>query len=138
MSRFPTQCRIVLVGSFFLAFSTWGQTPGNERRRLPDPVRPEVEEIYSRGLAYLVSQQTPEGCWRDRYGRYPGVVGLAVMAMLAHGEDPTAGAYHLPIEKGLGFILKQQDEANGFIGDSMYNHGFATIALAEALSLIHI
>ncbi|MFT4640216.1 MAG: hypothetical protein ACI8T1_003543 [Verrucomicrobiales bacterium] len=107
-----------------------------DRDRLPDPVRPEVEATYMKGLAYLVGNQTAEGCWRDRYGRYPGVVGLAVMAMLAHGDDPNSGPYQGPIKKGLDFILQQQDESNGFLGDSMYNHGFATIAVAEAYGVV--
>lgn len=138
MNRRRLQIGLILAGTGLLIQTTCGQSTAEQRRRLPDPVRPEVEETYSKGLAYLVGEQTPEGCWRDRYGRYPGVVGLAVMAMLAHGEDPNAGTYQVPIEKGLRFILKQQNQENGFIGDSMYNHGFATVALAEAYGAVDI
>ena len=109
---------------------------GQERNRLPDPVRPEVEATYLKGLAYLVGEQTPEGCWKDRYGRYPGVVGFAVMAMIAHGDDPNSGPYHRHIRQSLTFLLSKQNADNGFIGDSMYNHGFATIALAEAYGAV--
>ena len=114
----------------------WHLVCGQERERLPDPVRPEVESSYTKGLAYLVANQTPEGCWRDQYGRYPGVVGLAVMAMLAHGDDPIAGPYHRPLSQSLTFILSKQNPDTGFIGDSMYNHGFATVALAEAYGTV--
>lgn len=109
---------------------------GQDRQRLPDPVRPEVEATYQKGLAYLVSEQTPEGCWKDRYGRYPGVVGFALMAMLAHGDDPNAGPYHRQISSSLTFLLSKQNTSTGFIGDSMYNHGFATLALAEAYGTV--
>lgn len=124
----------VLVALGMTCLSLRGQDNG--RTRLPDPVRPEVEAIYLKGMRSLLASQTPEGCWRDRYGRYPGVVGLALMALLAHGDNPNRGPYHEAIEKSLTFILKQQDSANGFIGDSMYNHGFATIALAEAYGVV--
>ena len=111
---------------------------GQERNRLPDPVRPEVEASYKKGLAYLVGAQTPDGCWKDRYGRYPGVVGFAIMAMLAHGDDPNSGPYHRQIRQSLTFVLSKQKADNGFIGDSMYNHGFATIALAESYGAVDL
>lgn len=112
-------------------------SPAHTRTRLPDPVRPEVEAVYRKGLRYLLTEQTPDGCWRDRHGRYPGVVGLALMAILAHGDNPNAGPHQSAITRSVQFILKQQDPDNGFIGDSMYNHGFATIALAEAYGAVN-
>ncbi len=131
------RCLLPLLAIPWLA--AWGQElEDGLPRRLPDPIRPEVEAVYQNGLRYLTNNQTPEGCWRDRYGRYPAVVGLAVMAMLAHGDDPNAGPYHRHISKGLSFILKQQKESNGFLGDSMYNHGFSTIALAEAYGAVDL
>ena len=93
----------------------------------------EVERIYNKGLQYLVRNQTPEGNWKDLpYGAEPGVVGLAILSILAHGDDPNFGPYNQPIRRGLDFILKQQNEKTGYIGKTMYNHGFATLALAEA------
>jgi len=60
---------------------------------------------------------------------------ICVLAFLAHGEDPEYGPYAKNIKKGIDFILKQQ-ATNGYIGRSMYNHGFATLALAEAYGMI--
>lgn len=131
----PTRAPRALLIVGFLWLTSAG-VQGQIRERLPDPVRPEVENLYLEGLRYLTTQQTPEGCWRDRHGRYPGVVGLAVMAMLAYGDDPNAGPYHEPVKKSVNFILEAQDTDSGFIGDSMYNHGFATIALAEAYGAV--
>ncbi|MFO1522373.1 MAG: prenyltransferase/squalene oxidase repeat-containing protein [Kiritimatiellia bacterium] len=51
--------------------------------------------------------------------------------MLAHGEDPNFGPYSQTIRRGVDFILKKQG-SNGYIGMSMYNHGFGTLALAES------
>jgi hypothetical protein len=93
----------------------------------------EVDRVYVKGLQYLAKAQLPEGRWNEMpYGAEPAVVGLAVIAMLAHGDDPNTGPYALQIKRGLDFILKNMNQTTGYIGRSMYNHGFATLALAEA------
>jgi prenyltransferase beta subunit len=60
-----------------------------------------------------------------------------VVAFLAKGDDPNHGPYAKNITKGIDFILSQQSETNGYIGSSMYNHGFATLALAEAYGAVN-
>jgi len=95
-----------------------------------------VDAMYVKGLRYLVKTQGVDGAWEGgRYGAEPAVVGLATLAMLAHGDDPNFGPYAAPIRKGLDFILKEQSE-DGMIGRTMYNHGFATLALAEAYGMV--
>ena len=96
----------------------------------------EVERIYVKGLQYLAKTQNPDGTWADTsYGKEPAVVALAVVSMLAHGDDPNFGPYSQPIHRGLDFILKRMDK-KGYIGTSMYNHGFSTLALAEAYGAV--
>ncbi|HTG45101.1 MAG TPA: prenyltransferase/squalene oxidase repeat-containing protein [Verrucomicrobiae bacterium] len=93
----------------------------------------QVERVYVRGLQYLVKAQLPEGRWNEMpYGAEPAVVGLAVISMLAHGDDPNSGPYAAALKRGLDYILKQLNPTTGYIGRSMYNHGFSTLALAEA------
>ena len=104
-------------------------------RREADPIPAAVENIYTRGLRHLSESQNSEGSWSDGQGSEPGVVGLAIMAFLAHGEDPNHGPYADNIQKGLTYILGKQKEANGYIGDGMYTHGFATLALAECYGM---
>ena len=94
-------------------------------------VSPEVERIYEKGLRYLVRSQNDDGSFQGQYGTEPGVVGFALMALLSHGDDPNHGPYAKAIRKCVDYILKNQGE-NGYIGSSMYNHGFATLGLAEA------
>jgi hypothetical protein len=106
------------------------------QRRLEDPIPARLDNVYERGLNYLVEAQNAEGAWDDRMGSEPGVVGLAVIAFLAHGEEPNHGPYAACIQKGLDFLLAEQSDANGYIGNSMYNHGFATLALAEAYGAV--
>lgn len=105
-------------------------------RRKDDPVPAKVENLYIRGLKYLAATQRPEGSWSDNSGHYPGVVGIAALAFLAHGEDPNHGPYAKQIQRCLDYIIKAQKSENGYIGTSMYNHGFATLALAEAYGVV--
>ncbi len=97
----------------------------------------EVERVYLRGLQYLVKTQSPDGSWGETsYGKEPAVVGLSVISMLAHGDDPNFGPFSQPIGRGLNYILKQMNKKTGYIGRSMYNHGFGTLALAEAYGAV--
>lgn len=105
-------------------------------RRKDDTVSPQVESMYVRGLKLLASTQGENGAWSDSSGHYPGVVGLATLSFLAHGEDPNHGPYAKNIQRSIDFIIKSQKSENGYIGTSMYNHGFATLALAEAYGVV--
>ncbi len=97
----------------------------------------EVDRIYVKGLAYLNRSQRENGTWPgSHYGEAPGVVGLAVVSMLAHGDDPNHGPFSKAIGRGLNYILESQNSKTGYIGNSMYNHGFATLALAEAYGAV--
>jgi len=69
------------------------------------------------------------------------VTGMAVMALLASGEDPNHGPYREPIRKALRSMILAQNADTGFLGsgqghDSMYQHGFGTLALAEAYGAV--
>ena len=99
-------------------------------------VPPEVERIYEKGLKWLVTAQNADGSFPGQYGTEPGVVGFALMTMLAHGDDPNHGPYSKSIKSCIGYILKQRNEETGYIGSSMYNHGFATLALAESYGAV--
>jgi len=104
-------------------------------RRQEDPVPAAVENIYSKGLRYLATSQNEKGHWDGTTGAEAGVVGLAVMAFLAHGEDPNHGPYATNIERAVNYILESQKDSNGYMGSSMYSHGFATLALAECYGM---
>ena len=101
-----------------------------------DPIPPEIEAMYVRGLSYLVATQTDAGTWAGSRGNEAGVVGIAVLAMLAHGDDPNYGPYSVQIKRGVNYIVSSARPDNGYIGNTMYNHGFATLALAEAYGAV--
>lgn len=126
------------VASLSLALTLFPTAFGQELFVEATDIAPtEVDRLYVRGLQFLARSQTPEGTWPDRsYGSEPAVVGLAIISMLAHGDDQNFGPYSLPIRRGLDFIFKQMNPQTGYIGRSMYNHGFATLALAEAYGAV--
>ena len=101
-----------------------------------DSLVQEIDETYRKGLQFLSANQQETGCWTDSsYGSQPGVIGMAILAFLARGDDPEFGPYRLYVKRAMDFLLKQQNQETGYIGSSMYNHGFATLALAEAYGL---
>ena len=102
-------------------------------------VTPEIERCVTRGLDYLAGAQLKDGSWPGNYGRGSGVVGMCMMAFLAHGEMPDEGKYGRVIRRACEYIVKTQ-KPNGLLlgrgGSAMYNHGFATLALGEVYGLI--
>jgi hypothetical protein len=66
----------------------------------------------------------------------PAITALAVISLLAHGDDPNFGPYSATIHRGLDYVLKHADPSTGYIGSSMYNHGFSTLALAESYGAV--
>ena len=99
-------------------------------------IPPEIETMYLRGLQHLVRSQSADGSWERASQGPQGIAALAALAMLAHGDDPNDGPYAGAIRKALGFLMRSQNERTGYIGTSMYNHGFATLALAESYGAV--
>ena len=103
-------------------------------------VTPELERVVVKGLDYLAQSQNADGSWNGNYGQVSGVVGLAMMTFLAHGELPDQGKYGQVIRKAVDYIVTTQ-QSNGLLdgrggGSPMYSHGFATLALAEVYGQI--
>jgi hypothetical protein len=96
----------------------------------------DIREMYDKGLQYLAATQNERGDWAGGGEQGPGVTGMALLAFLASGEDPNFGLYSNPIRKALRSIINAQDAKTGFFGMSMYHHGFAMLALAEAYGAV--
>jgi len=127
---------------------------------LPGDVIPrDVRQIYDRGLRFLVDTQSEDGTWEggdsgptmtaglENVARVEGswasagkqgagVTALALLALLASGEDPNFGIYGRHIRMALRSLIRAQDENTGYIGPSMYHHGFAMLAFAEAYGAV--
>ena len=128
--------KIMLVANLAVITFAVGAGAQDLPSRQDDAIPAQAESIYERGLQYLAKSQDDKGCWSDGVGSEPGVVGLCVASFLALGEDPNTGPYTRNIRLGVDYILSQQNERNGYIGSSMYNHAFATKALAEAYGVL--
>ena len=140
----PTAYRIVcLAVAAACAFTGTGRTAAAQMPgvRFGDPVPRDVRELYEAGCRYLAKAQDPSGTWKDNQ-QGPGVTGMALMVLLASGEDPNYGAYSRQIRRALRSIISSQDRSSGFYGgsaqgqSSMYHHGFAMLAIAEAYGVV--
>ncbi|HTI51284.1 MAG TPA: squalene--hopene cyclase, partial [Planctomycetaceae bacterium] len=89
-----------------------------------------------RGLQYLATTQTENGTWTGGGEQGPGTVGLGLMVFLASGEDPNFGIYSTHVRRAVRSIISSQDAGTGFLGGSMYHHGFGMLGLAEAYGTV--
>jgi hypothetical protein len=102
------------------------------------PARPAIEK----GLKYLATRQQADGAFSNSgYGRNAAVVALAGMAWLAGGSTPGRGPCGEQIGKVSEYLL-DHCEQSGFISvegaqshGPMYEHGFATLFLAEVYGM---
>ena len=100
----------------------------------------EVDGAIERGLAYLQRSQNADGSWRGGPGtpKNVAVTALSVMAFLSAGHVPGEGRYGITVDKGIDWVLGQQ-QRNGLIasdgGHEMYHHGISTLMLAEVAGM---
>ncbi|MDC0087961.1 terpene cyclase/mutase family protein [Akkermansiaceae bacterium] len=121
------------LGVIALPLTTHAQS---RLRDSTDTVPTSVETIYKKGLRYLSTSQEASGVWSGS-GSRPGIIGLCTLAFLAYGEDPNHGPYAENIQKCINqLILAVEDGEDGFMGNQMYDHGFATLALAECYGMV--
>ncbi|HEY2838351.1 MAG TPA: squalene--hopene cyclase [Pirellulales bacterium] len=96
----------------------------------------DVREMYDRGLQYLAKTQSDKGDWTGSGDQGPGSTGLGLMAFLASGEDPNFGLYSTQVRRAVRSIIRGQNANTGYLGNSMYHHGFGMLALAEAYGAV--
>ena len=118
-------------------------TESDLTRRVPPsemvaPARPAV----AKGLAFLSQRQLENGSFSTSgYGRNAAVVALAGMAWLADGSTPGRGPYGTEVGRAADYLLEHAQNS-GFISvegamshGPMYEHGFATLFLAEVYGM---
>jgi hypothetical protein len=120
-----------------------------------------VAKAVRQGLRYLQGKQLTDGSWavttqdlrilkeNDESATYgwaqTGVSALALLAFLGEGETwmPDAqgrrGPFADTARRAVANLVRGQDEVNGRFGPAegnfMYNHGLATLAMAEAAGM---
>jgi hypothetical protein len=122
----------------------------------------EAEAAVEAGLRWLAQAQDPDGHWStERWegkGNHDlGLTGLALLAFLGAGytqldappgpiEDaagpparegsaPRNGAFGTAVDRGLRWLVSQQQEDGKFAFRTFYEQGMATMALCEAYGL---
>lgn len=101
-----------------------------------------LDKSVEQALAFLQSTQLADGAWgvglRGDGGANPAFTSLSVMAFMSAGHVPGEGRYGETVEKGIRWVLQNQQE-NGLIagngGQEMYHHGISTLMLAEAAGM---
>jgi hypothetical protein len=101
-------------------------------------IKPQTQAAIDRGLAWLGGKQRDDGSFGGTgYSRNVAVVSLAGMAFLSGGSTPGRGDYGQHVKRCASYVLAAEDES-GFICEAaytshgpMYDHGFATLFLAE-------
>ncbi len=130
------RCRVILAVWLAAAFMSATKAPAQDPAlRFGEAIPPEVDLIYERGLAWLAAKQGDDGAWQDQH-RGSGVDGICLMAFLAGGDDPNFGRHAGAIRRAIRAIISSQDATTGYYPNSMYHHGFAMLALAEAYGVV--
>lgn len=102
----------------------------------------ETKQAIERGLLYLGKSQNEDGSFGSGLmSRNIAVCSLAGLAMLSSGSFPGRGPYGRNVKRVLEYILSNA-QASGFLHQPaasshgpMYEHGFATLFLAEAYGM---
>jgi prenyltransferase beta subunit len=112
-----------------------------------DFITPETQRAIDRGLEYLARTQNRDGSFGDRLPFHGNVAitSLAALAFMAGGHQPGRGHYGTSVRRALLYVLsREQRDPSGFLHygsrDShqigMYDHGFATLFLAEVYGMV--
>ena len=73
----------------------------------------QVERMYAKGMEFLFRTQTPDGSWPDeQMNAKPAITALAVVSLLAHGDDPNFGPVHTTMCPGPGLYFETAERDN--------------------------
>lgn len=106
-------------------------------------ITPATQKSIDRGLAWLASRQAADGSFGSglQYRQSVAVTAISGIAFLSAGHVPGRGKYGPHIDRAVDYLLSQSD-ATGFIHrrgsishGPMYDHGFATLFLAEVYGM---
>lgn len=117
--------------------------------RLAKEVRSEAEALCKRGARGLAKLQKDDGSFNLGGARNPApiaVCALSTLALLATGEVPGRTPYGRNVERGIRYLIDNQDrtggDETGYIGaqsdqfSKMHGHGYATLALAQVAGML--
>jgi squalene cyclase len=98
-----------------------------------------LRQAVTRGLEWLVGQQSRIGHWSARGGKYPtAMTAMAGVALSCEGSTTTQGRYAPQIRAAVDYLVSRS-RTNGLIGDPVrddrytYGHGFSMLFLSQVL-----
>lgn len=107
-------------------------------------VSPAAKAAINGGLKYLAEKQHLDGSWYAKEGLagHPvAMTGYTLIAFMSAGNLPSQGIYKKNVAAGMQYLLEAVQPDGLFRGVSggqyMYNHGIATVALAELYGESH-
>jgi hypothetical protein len=121
---------MVAIAAAAACLGNMGHAADPPRRPVSAEITPEAERAVARGLEHLLSRQREDGSWGS--GHRVAVTALTVMAFLANGYLPEREPYGRAIASGVDFLIVAGRAGGGFIGESMYEHALAALALSES------
>jgi len=135
--------RAILTAMCLISFTAgelcYAQVDGLPMPTIGKRVPAEVEQIYKKGLQYLVKKQNEDGAWPTSSGfgsDTAGVTAICTMAFLSSGEDPNFGKFAPNIRRALRKIIRSQNPRTGLFKGNTYDFGFALLVLAEAYGVV--
>lgn len=132
-------------GALLAPRGLWAQAGDGDRfeRVAGELIKPATQAAIDRGLQWLVARQNDNGSFgsANGYSRNAGVTGLIGMAFMSGGSMPGRGPHGETVSRIVQFILKNSQESGLIVTPSavshgpMYDHGFATLFLAEVYGM---
>src|SRR3954467_3471584 len=113
-----------------VALAALSVTPAPAQR----PAKDELEKSIDQALLFLRLMQEKDGAWVVHGQKHVGVSALATLAFLAAGQVPGDGPAGDVSARGLGWLLKQQQDEGVFASDAgmeMYHHGITTLLITQ-------
>jgi len=104
----------------------------------PTAPKDKLEQNIDRALVFLRNMQEKDGSWTYMNEKSHGITSLAVMAFLSAGHVPGEGPYGATVDKGIRWVLANQQRTGLFSSDGtneMYQHGISTLMLAEVTGM---
>lgn len=137
-----------ILAACALTTLAWSGAAFAEATAIPTDAMVKVDgptkQVIKGALKYLASKQHLDGSWSTKAGGggFPvAMTGYTLLAFMATGNLPDEGEYAKNVHAGMQFLLDsiQPDGIfrNVSDGQYMYNHGIATIALAELYGQSH-
>ncbi|MDD5522584.1 MAG: terpene cyclase/mutase family protein, partial [Kiritimatiellae bacterium] len=96
-----------------------------------------TEGAVMRALRWLKKNQQADGSWKNVK---PAMTAMAILTYLAHGETPASEEFGPTVEKGIKWLVDNQEQSGLFKGrdGSNYSQPIAAYAVCEAYGMMKL